>query len=164
MLGPFWGIPGKENGIDIEGIAFRDGLLYLGFRGPVLRDNLVPVMLLTFDQPKRYQLHLVCLDGQGIRDMVALDEGFLIISGPVNDATGPFCLWWWDGKDQTPGKDGGTSATQLLGAVSKPGGAKAEGLALLQQDQTQATVLVIYETETAAQAVSMRVDRSVLGI
>jgi hypothetical protein len=164
LLGLFWGIPGKENGIDIEGIAFRDGLLYLGFRGPVLRHNLVPVMLLNFNQPKRYQLRFVCLDGQGIRDMVALDQGFLILSGPVNDATGPFCLWWWDGNDQIPGKDRAASATQLLGAVSTPGGAKAEGLALLQQDQMQAMVLVIYETETAAQAVSMRVDLSALGV
>ncbi|MGB5252040.1 MAG: DUF3616 domain-containing protein [Sedimenticolaceae bacterium] len=164
LLGLFWGIPGKENGIDIEGIAFRDGLLYLGFRGPVLRDNLVPVMRLTFDQPKRYELNFVCLDGQGIRDMVALDEGFLILSGPVNDATAPFCLWWWDGNDQIPGKDRAASPTHLLGAVSTPGGAKAEGLALLQQDPTQATILVIYETDTAAQAVSMRVDLSALGI
>ena len=164
LLGLFWGIPGKENGIDIEGIAFRDGLLYLGFRGPVLRDNLVPVMLLNFNQPKRYQLRFVCLDGQGIRDMVALDQGFLILSAPVNDATGPFCLWWWDGNDQIPGKDRAASATQLLGAVSTPGGAKAEGLALLQQDQMQAMILVIYETETAAQAVSMRVDLAALGV
>ena len=96
--------------------------------------------------------------------MVALDEGFLILSGPVNDATGPFCLWWWDGNDQIPGKDRIASATQLLGPVSAPGGAQAEGLALLRQDQTQATILVIYETETAAQAVSMRVDLSALGV
>jgi hypothetical protein len=164
LLGLFWGIPGKENGIDIEGIAFRDGLLYLGFRGPVLRGNWVPVMLLNFNQPKRYQLRFVSLDGQGIRDMVALDRGFLILSGPVNDATGPFCLWWWDGNDQIPGKDSAASATQLLGAVSTPGGAKAEGLAVLQQDQMQAMILVIYETETAAQAVSMRVDLSALGV
>jgi len=164
LLGRFWGIPSKENGVDIEGIAFRDGRLYLGFRGPVLCDNLVPVMLLNFDQPKGYQLHFVSLDCHGIRDMVALDQGFLILSGPVEDATGPFCLWWWDGNDQIPGKDSAALATQLLGAVSTPGGAKAEGLALLQQDETQATILVVYETETAAQAVSMRVDFSALGI
>ena len=47
LLGLFYGLPSKENGgIDIEGMAFRDERLYLGFRGPVLRDNYVPVMVL----------------------------------------------------------------------------------------------------------------------
>ena len=34
LLGPFTKIPGKENGVDVEGLAVRDGNLYVGFRGP----------------------------------------------------------------------------------------------------------------------------------
>ncbi len=157
LLGPFYGVPSKENGIDIEGMAYRDGQLFLGFRGPVLRDNYVPVMVLSFDRPKRYTLRFVRLDGQGIRDMVAVDEGFLILSGPVNDAPGPFCLWWWDGIDQIPGRDHRVQAARLLGPVSSSGGAKAEGLALLSQHGGRAEVLVVYDTPTETEAVSMQV-------
>ena len=158
LLKLFVGIPSKENGIDIEGLAFRDGRLYVGCRGPVLRDNYVPVMTLDFDRPKQYSLRFVRLDGQGIRDMVALAEGVLILSGPVNDAPGPFCLWWWDGNDQVPGKDRPTSEAALIGQVSTSGGAKAEGLALLAEEPGTAQVLVVYDTNTTAQAVSMRLD------
>lgn len=157
LLGRFYGIPAKENGIDIEGVAFRDGILYLGFRGPVLRHNLVPVMLLDFERPKAYRLNFVCLSGQGIRDMVALGDGFLILSGPVNDAPGPFELWWWDGRDQIPGRDREPRTAVPLGAVSSPGGAKAEGLAVLGVDGNSAELLVLYETSTSNQAVSLRV-------
>jgi hypothetical protein len=157
LLQLFHGIPGKENGIDLEGLAYRDGELTVGFRGPVLRGNFVPLMHLAFDRPKRYRLSFVCLDGQGIRDLVALaDGGYLILSGPVNDAPGPYRLWWWDGLDQVPGRDREPVATRPLGEISTPGGAKAEGLALLGQDEGSAEVIVLYETATAAKAVSMR--------
>ena len=48
ILRPFQMIPSKENGIDIEGLAVEgDQTLYIGFRGPVLRDNFVPVLLVS---------------------------------------------------------------------------------------------------------------------
>lgn len=156
LLQRFCEIPSKENGVDIEGLAWRDGELTAGFRGPVLRANYVPVMRFAFDKPKRYRLAFVQLNGQGIRDLVAVRDGFLILSGPVNDAPGPFRLWWWDGKDQVPGKDRSIQPTLELGEVSTSGGAKAEGLALVAEDDAGAEVIVVYETETSAQAVSMR--------
>ncbi|MDJ0740199.1 MAG: DUF3616 domain-containing protein [Gammaproteobacteria bacterium] len=157
LLRPFFGLPSKENGIDIEGLAFHDGQLLIGFRGPVLRQNFVPVMTLCFDQPKRYALRFVRLQGQGIRDLVAIDGGFLIVSGPVNDAPGPFHLWWWDGKDQIPGKDRNIVDARLLGEISTPGGARAEGLAVLDVADGAVDVLLVYETATCAQAVRMRI-------
>jgi hypothetical protein len=157
LLKPFWGIPSRENGIDIQGMTFCEERLYLGFRGPVLRDNYVPVMVLEFERPKHYQLRFVRLEGQGIRDMAAIDRGFLILSGPVNDAPGPFRLWWWDGADQLPGKGRSVREAIMLGAVSTPGGANAEGLALLAESEDCADVILVYETDTAAQTVSMRV-------
>lgn len=156
LLQRFCEIPSKENGIDIEGLAWRGGELIAGFRGPVLRANYVPVMRFAFDKPKRYRLAFVRLDGQGIRDLVAVRDGFLVLSGPVNDGPGPYRLWWWDGKDQVPGKDRSIRPAVELGEVSTSGGAKAEGLALCAEDDAGAEVIVVYETETAAQAVSMR--------
>jgi hypothetical protein len=158
LLKPFYGLPSKENGIDIEGMAYSGGRLYLGFRGPVLRGNFVPVMVLRFDKPKAYDLLFVQLEGQGIRDMIAIDDGFLILSGPVNDAPGPFQLWWWDGSDQIPGKDRTVRPAWSLGAVTTWGGAKAEGLGLIGHDADGADVLLVYETSNATQAVSLRVD------
>ena len=129
LLQPFFGVPGRENGIEIGGIAPVDGRLHLGFRGPVLRDDFVPLMVLDYDRPKDYALTFVRLDGQGIRDLVALKNGFLLLSSPANDARGPYRLWWWDGMDQVPGKGRAVREAVLLGAVSTPGGARAEGLA-----------------------------------
>jgi hypothetical protein len=158
LLHLFHGIPGKENGIDLEGLAYRDGELTVGFRGPVLRGNFVPVMHLPFDHPKRYRLSLVRLEGQGIRDLVALaGGGYLLLSGPVNDAPGPFRLWWWDGQDQVSGKDREIVPTLPLGEISTPGGAKAEGLALAAEHEDSADVIVVYETATSAKAVGMQV-------
>ena len=158
LLRRFYEIPAKENGIDIEGMAYHDGRLHLGFRGPVLRDNFVPVMRVDFDHPKRYDLRFIRLDGQGIRDMVALEHGFLLLSGAVNDGSAPFRLWWWDGSDQIPGKDTMIAPVILLDEVSTPGGAKAEGIALIAEDGGQIDVVVVYETETTPQAVRMHID------
>ena len=36
-LGPFLGIPGKDNGFDVEGVAVLGERVVLGLRGPVLR-------------------------------------------------------------------------------------------------------------------------------
>jgi len=52
VLKTFSRIPSKENGVDIEGIAVEGEWLYVGFRGPVFRENYVPVMKLRFDAPK----------------------------------------------------------------------------------------------------------------
>jgi hypothetical protein len=157
LLKPFAAIPRKENGIDINGMTFADDRLYLGFRGPVLRENYVPVMTLEFERPKGYELSFVRLDGQGIRDLAALEHGFLILSGPANDTPGPFCLWWWDGTDQVPGKGRRVRDATMLGTVSTPGGAWADGLTVVQQTDRHADVVLVYETNTAAQVVGMRV-------
>ena len=158
LLHPFYGIPSKENGIDIEGLAYHDGHLLVGFRGPVFRGGYVPVMDLDFDRPKRYTLRFVQLNGHGIRDLAPLDKGLLILSGPVNDAPGPFRFWWWDGKDQIPGKDRKVVPAIALGEVSTAGGAKAEGLAVLTQNGRSAEVMVVYDTSNSAQAVRMRLE------
>ena len=145
LLAPFTRIPGKENGVDIEGLAIRDGRLYLGLRGPVLRDKLVPVLVLEFDRPKRYRVRLVRLDGQGIRDMVAVDDGFVLLAGPVNEAAGPFRLWHWDGRDQLPGSDRVVRPARRLATVGAPAGARAEGLCLLSENPAAWELLLLFD-------------------
>ncbi|WP_157833723.1 DUF3616 domain-containing protein [Hydrogenovibrio kuenenii] len=106
ILAPFLAIPSKENGIDIEGLAVRSHKgktqLYVGFRGPVLRGNLTPILKLTLDRNafkvSKSKLLLVNLQGLGIRDMQATDNSFVLLAGAVNETPKRFVLYDWSGK------------------------------------------------------------------
>ena len=135
-LKAFSEIPSKENGVDIEGIAVDDGWVYVGFRGPVFRDNYVPVLKFKFDEHEESAtLLLVKLDGGGIRDMAVVKDGFLIVSGPVGDAPGPYLVYHWNGQDMVPGKDRDDTSGYIakLGEIEVSKG-KAEGILALDVD------------------------------
>jgi len=145
---PFTKIPGKENGIDIEGIAVLGKELYIGFRGPVFRENWVPVMVTGFDDPqKRAELRYINLDGLGIRDIAAVGDGrFLLIAGPVGDGPGGYHLYGWNGLDCIPGKKGAKGVVRYLGEIPASPGAKAEGLTLLPGDGAAGIrVLILFD-------------------
>jgi hypothetical protein len=145
ILGRFTAIPSNENGIDIEGIAVRGSKLYLGFRGPVLRGNFAPVMVVDFDSPKDYELKFVNLGGRGIRDIAAVKDGFLIIAGPVGEGSETYELCLWNGKDCIPGTGSKGGDVTVLGDFSPTPGAKAEGLGVLDEDDHRYTILVVYD-------------------
>jgi len=148
VLKPFSRIPGKENGVDIEGITVVDDWLYLGLRGPVLRGNYVPILKLQFDAPKKsYELLYVQLSGRGCRDITRVSDGFLLIAGPVGDGCYPFQLYHWNGQDMLPGQDRASKARgimQLLGDLPTAAG-KPEGLALQIEGEDYYDILVIYD-------------------
>ncbi|CAA6822117.1 MAG: Unknown protein [uncultured Thiotrichaceae bacterium] len=160
VLEPFSNIPSKENGIDIEGLASKDGWLYLGFRGPVFRKNYVPIMKLKFDQPEASnRLLYVQLNGAGIRSITAVSNGFLIIAGPVGDAVIPHQLYFWDGKDMVPGKDRSKSdlgRVKLLAEIPFHKGGKAEGLAVLHENASSYDVLLAYDGVSQQESVMQR--------
>ncbi len=146
VLGIFTQIPSKENGIDIEGIAVDGDQLYLGFRGPVLRLNYVPVMVTKFDNPSDYEIRYVNLGGNGIRDLTQVKDGFLMISGPVGDGESPYQLYFWDGSDSIPGRDRQKEAQiTLLGEVPSPRGAKAEGITVMEETSSVYKVIIVYD-------------------
>lgn len=148
ILSRFTNIPSKENGVDIEGIAAKDKNLYIGFRGPVLRGNYVPVMIVEFkdlDHDDKYELRYVNLEGNGIRDIVAVDNGFLILAGAVGDGISPYQIYFWDGQDGLPGKDHNSAKLNLLGEVPVDEGAKAEGLTVIDETNSGYKVLVVYD-------------------
>ena len=150
VLHPFSRIPSKENGIDIEGIAAKDGWLYVGFRGPVLRGNFVPVMKLKFDDPeKTNELLYVQLGGRGIRDITKVSDGFLILAGPVGDGGDSYQLYYWDGESVIPGKDlkdGEQGRIHLLGDITSPEKGKAEGVAVLREEETGYQLILAYDS------------------
>ena len=146
VLKIFTQIPSKENGIDIEGIAVDGNQLYLGFRGPVLRLNYVPVVVTKFDKPSDYEIHYVNLEGNGIRDLTKVKDGFLIVAGPVGDGFGPYQLYFWDGSDGIPGKDKPKEAQiTLLGEIPSPKGAKAEGITVMEETNSVYKVIIVYD-------------------
>ncbi|UFP93473.1 DUF3616 domain-containing protein [Gloeobacter morelensis] len=125
-LGPFLlaNIPGKDNGFDIEGLAFREKRLFLGLRGPVLcgwslllewepfeaspgRLGLKPVD----PEGKPYRKHFLDLAGLGVRDLCFDGDDLLILAGPTMDLDGTIRLYRLTG---------GPSAKQTL-IERKPG-------------------------------------------
>ena len=142
----FRDIPSKENGVDIEGLAVRNGKLYAGFRGPVLRGNFVPILEFDFRDPlAQHRVLYVKLAGRGVRDMVAVSNGFLILAGPLGDGKSSYQIYFWNGEDVVCGKDrpDASKALVLLGEVpmiSSDG--KAEGLTVIGEvDSTYKVVL-----------------------
>lgn len=144
-LNRFTKIPSKENGVDIEGIATDGDLLYVGFRGPVLRGNYVPVLLLEFDDPDEAELRFVDLDGLGIRDLCAVEDGFLILAGPVGDATEGYDVYFWDGEDRIPDRGRAVGEVTRLTRLKGLDGGKPEGLAVLEEAEGAFDVLIVHD-------------------
>lgn len=96
-LGPFLGIPGKDNGFDIEGIAVVPSGVLLGLRGPVLRGWAVLLDLdvtVSGDDPTELALrgvrkHFLDLDGLGVRDLARDGDDLLVLAGPTMALDGP---------------------------------------------------------------------------
>ncbi|MBN2647170.1 MAG: DUF3616 domain-containing protein [Thiotrichales bacterium] len=102
LLAPFLALPSKENGIDIEGIAVQNQQLFIGFRGPILREHFVPILQFklnaqqfTLNQP---QLKLVNLGGLGIRDLLATQNQLWILAGPMNQFPEKYQVFRWSGQ------------------------------------------------------------------
>ena len=155
VLRPFQALPSKENGIDIEGIAADgDKKLFIGFRGPVLRGNFVPVLVMAFEDEfkegdLKYDILFVNLGGRGIRDMIRLqDDEFLILAGPMGDGPGSYRLYRWNGQDCVPGKDkidALKNVKALCDLPEMPEGAKAEGLAVMGRPNGEYEFLILFD-------------------
>jgi Protein of unknown function (DUF3616) len=146
LLSAFSELPSKENGLDIEGLAVSASRLYVGFRGPVLRDNLVPVLRMSLSDEEESELLFVKLGGRGIRDMVAVSDGFVIVGGPAGDQEMPFEIYHWDGKDMVVGHDrpAGGTITPLCALPSEDDG-KPEGIAIVSRSGNAMEAIIVYD-------------------
>ncbi len=100
-------LPGKDNGLDIEGLAVHDGRVFLGLRGPVLRGWAVLIEIEPVDGERPGELrlgtvgrrgpriakHFLYLDGMGIRDLTFDGDDLLILAGPTMDVDGTSAVW-----------------------------------------------------------------------
>ncbi len=102
-LAPFVDRRLENNGLTIEGIAIRGGRVFVGFRGPILGGGRAPILSVGLDAlfgggAPNARLHgLQIGDGQGVRDLARLDDGFLVLAGPSADGPGRYAVYWWDG-------------------------------------------------------------------
>lgn len=153
------GIPSKDNGFDIEGLAVSGNRVFVGLRGPVLRGWAIVIELrvrpaargvLALDPPgsceQPYLKHFLQLDGLGVRDLVIHGRDLLVLAGPSMDLDGPVFVYRWKGALNT-GADSLTWNKDLAKVVSVPFGVKkdhAEGLTLATD--APLSVLVCYDS------------------
>lgn len=107
-VGPYVaaGIPGKANGLDVEGLEVFGDRLLLGLRGPVLLDWAVLLEIEprlkkggtlglkkigADDRP--YRKYFVNLQGLGVRDLCRQGADLLILAGPTQYLDGPARLF-----------------------------------------------------------------------
>jgi hypothetical protein len=80
-----------SHGVNIEGLAVKDGMLYFGFREPA-KDKHTYILPLRADQlfsaagvSNAEPVQIKAGAGRGIRDMLAVPEGLLLLLGPDDD-------------------------------------------------------------------------------
>ena len=106
-FGPFMGIPGKDNGFDIEGLAVDGSRLLLGLRGPVLRgwSAVLEIAVEAKDEYLRLvpldgngtliRKHFLPLQGLGVRDLHISGDDIYILAGPTMVLDGDIRVFKW---------------------------------------------------------------------
>ena len=164
-LAPFLPIPGKDNGLDIEGIAVAGDRVYLGLRGPVLRgwafvlelrpqvDPLDPgrLVLAPFPDGAPYRKHVLDLDGLGVRDLCPVGDDLLVLAGPTMTLDGPVRVYRWRGAARAEVAEV-VRGEALVCEVDLPQGVrqdKAEGIGLLGPPD-DLRLIVVYDNPSPA--------------
>ena len=169
-FGPFLGLPGKENGVDIEGIAVAGNHLLLGMRGPVLRGwaAILEIALVDDDEAGWMRLapvdsngqmlrkHFLDLGGLGIRDLCVQGKDLLILAGPTMDLDGPVYVYRWvDGAQ--PGKETVMPADRLERVLALPYGEGVdhpEGMTLFAGDNAgEDALMVVYDAASPSRQI-----------
>lgn len=153
-VGPFVAVPGKDNGLDIEGLAAPGGgRLLLGLRGPVLRGWAVVLEIMPVEAAGRlglgpiadrsFRKHFLDLGGLGVRELCVHGDDVLVMAGPSMDLPGPFAVHRWRGGPPPGEADTLTPADALPVVLPFPwerGAQRPEGMTLLDDG-----LLVVYD-------------------
>ena len=144
-VGASYDKPLSQNGVNIEGIAVKDGRMHVGFRGPSVDGNGFILSVdadAVFGKKKMHAAaHALALGPTtGIRDLAAVRDGILILTGPVNDQPVTPAVFLWNEK---------TSALKKLGELAIPEAYrkhKAETLLVLRDEKGKPwRVLVMFD-------------------
>jgi Protein of unknown function (DUF3616) len=96
-----------RRGVNIEGLAVKNGRLFFGFRGPV-EDGRAHILAVDADglfsgkdaRPTRVSVNVG--KGRAIRDLLAVSDGVLVLAGPDDDEKNASVGWIvsrWDGQE-----------------------------------------------------------------
>ena len=166
-LKPFVNIPGKDNGLDIEGLAVNEeGQVFVGLRGPVLRGWAVVLELLPEEDKHGrlrlgkiegatetyYKKHFLDLGGMGLRELRQRGHDILLLAGPTMDLDGTIAVYRWaNATRQTT--DSLVPAEKMERIFDVPHGHgptagqdRAEGMALLDDQH----ILIVFDSPTDA--------------
>ncbi|MGL9616523.1 DUF3616 domain-containing protein [Bradyrhizobium sp. U531] len=151
--------PLAQGGVNVEGIAVRNGRMYFGLRGPSLEQQAfvlsvdADALFTKADDLKPESTPLKLGENTGIRDLAVVNGGILILAGPTRDENVPYTIWLWDGSS----KEAKALATLDLSTVTA--GAKAEILLPLEEDAAGIRTLVMFDSAENGGAVSFSLKR-----
>jgi hypothetical protein len=179
-LSRYYGKPLQRRGINIEGMAAKNGALFIGLRNPNIDGKayvieVQPDDLFGGEDVKNYTLHTVDLGaGLGIRAMSAIahsDEydGFFILAGNAGSEPGNedypatvtgikdydpnrgFDLHYWDGAGHC----------ERIGEVARDDTSyKAEALLILKYDAAGVDILVLFDGASGGSPTEYHVRRA----
>jgi hypothetical protein len=152
----------QEGGLNVEGLAVRNGQAWIGLRAPLLAGDAVVVKvgadsLFGGSQRSRASLHRVALgEGRGIRDLASVQDGVLILTGKSNP----------EAEDETPlaatvvfWRGDAQAAIPIATLSPSPTIAKPEALLLLGEDERSWRVLVLGEGTGAIEPQEFRLPK-----
>jgi len=169
--GTIEGIPSKDNGLDVEGLAVSGNRVFLGLRGPVLRGWTVVIELQVTDGSSgvfmldvlgssglNFRRHFLQLEGLGVRDLVVHGQDLFVLAGPTMDLDGPVFIYRWSNALEQRA-DSLTFLKDLNRVVSVPFGIgkdHAEGLTLVPGDALAG--MVCYDSPNKARIAGTNED------
>jgi hypothetical protein len=157
--------PLQQNGLNIEGLTYAKGKLFFGLRAPNKDGRGFVVELgpteLFAGKPGKLEVHDLSIPrGRGIREIAAVKDGFILLSGnasaeaskkiPVTMAPGPddrFEVYFWNGSD--------SSDCVKLGSLPRNGG-KAEALLVLEDTADHVDMLVVFDGLPGGEPMAVR--------
>ena len=140
--------PVSGGGLDIEGIAWKEGALYFGLRAPLPEEASMVVevdaaALFRAGEKTELKRHSLSLGkGAGVSDIASIREGFLVLSGPSQSeedrpgGEGLSRLHYWAGPGSNP---------IPLGEITPPRSGKAEAIMVLRDDEAAIELLVFHD-------------------
>jgi hypothetical protein len=171
------GIPSKDNGLDVEGLAVMGDRVFLGLRGPVLRgwatiielkvkedDKGVLALETLASSGKPYLKHLLQLDGLSVRELAFDGNDLLVLSGPSMDLDGPVFIYRWKNALHQQA-DSMTWKHELTKVVTVPFGLSkdhAEGLSIVTADPL--SVMVCYDSPATSRISGNSVKADVFAV
>ncbi len=142
-----------DMGIDVEGLAFKDGRLWVGLRSPNVdgrgiveaasADDLMAGKPVVFE---RFELRLG--PNLGIRSIEPIKDGFLLICGPTGSKPSkklPFSLCFWAGSGERVLRVGELPRPPVSPGGTDTGG-KPEGLLVVSETSEKLGLIVVSDS------------------